>query len=270
MEKMSALFFEFSHEDRLSILLKLMEEPMKLTHLANSLDLTAQECSRQITRLTEIDLVTRNPDGAYELQPYGVHALKLFPGFEFITEHMEYFNKHTLTTIPEKFLSRIGELQNTRPVTELMSTIARIENTVEEAEEYFYYMSHETLVTAQGLERALERIDRGLRTRGIEPTTYRRPMDIDINVTDEMRESMRNHRVEGNLDNRYLEKVDVTIYMSEKEAAIISFPTTTGEYDYLGFTSKDPKVLEWCQDIYQHYWVQGIPWQQHSSHIRNF
>lgn len=270
MEKLSELFFELSHVDRLNILLKLMEKPMKLTHLANSLDLTAQECSRQITRLTEINLVTRNPDGAYELQPYGVHALKLFPGFEFITEHIEYFNKHTLTRLPEKYLARIGELRDSSPVTELMSTIARIENVVDEAEEYFYFMSHETLVTAQGLEKALELIDKGLKTRGIEPTTYRRPHDIDVNVSDQMRESMRKHRLEGNMDNKYLEQVDVTLYFSEKEAAIISFPTTTGEYDYLGFTSKDPKVLEWCHDVYHYYWEKGIPWQQHSSIIKNY
>jgi predicted transcriptional regulator len=40
MERLCSLFFELSNEDRLSIILKLMDEPMKLTHIAKELDLT--------------------------------------------------------------------------------------------------------------------------------------------------------------------------------------------------------------------------------------
>ncbi len=63
MERLCSLFFELSNEDRLSILLKLMDEPMKLTHLSRELGLTVQESSRQLARLTGIDLVTKDPDG---------------------------------------------------------------------------------------------------------------------------------------------------------------------------------------------------------------
>ena len=45
MERLCSLFFELSNEDRLSIIMKLMDEPMKLTHIANALDLTVQELS---------------------------------------------------------------------------------------------------------------------------------------------------------------------------------------------------------------------------------
>jgi len=108
MERLCSLFFELSNEDRLNIILKMMDEPKKLTHIANELDLTVQECSRQLSRLTDIDLVTKDPDGFFVLQPYGRHAFRLFPGFQYLTEHVEYFNKHTLTGLPEKFMGTLN------------------------------------------------------------------------------------------------------------------------------------------------------------------
>ncbi len=263
MEKLCTLFFELSNEDRLGILLKLMDEPMKLTHLANSLDLTVQECSRQLSRLTEIDLVTKDPDGAFVLQPYGRHAFRLFPGFQFLTQHVTYFNRHTLTRIPEKFMNRIGELRGCEPVSDLMGTIARIERIVLEAEEYWLYMSKEPLATVQGIQKALEVFGKGIKCKAIEPLAYRRPVEIERGFSEEMRSGIRIHRESGVLDNRYLEDIEVTIFMSEKEVAILAFPEITGEYDYTGFTSTDPKVLEWCKELHEYYFEKAVPWQIH-------
>jgi predicted transcriptional regulator len=44
-----------------------MDEPKKLTQIAKELDITVQECSRQLARLNEIDLVTKDPDGFFVL-----------------------------------------------------------------------------------------------------------------------------------------------------------------------------------------------------------
>jgi predicted transcriptional regulator len=74
MERLCSLFFELSNETRLSIILKLMDEPMTLTLIARELDLSVQECSRQLARLNEIDLVAKDPDGFFVLQPYGRRA----------------------------------------------------------------------------------------------------------------------------------------------------------------------------------------------------
>ena len=263
MERLCNLFFELSNEDRLSILLKLMDEPMKLTHIANALALTAQECSRQLSRLQEIDLVTKNSDGAFMLQPYGRHAFRLFPGFQFLTEHVEYFNRHTLTRLPEKFMGRVGELCGCKPVTDLMGTIAKIERIVMEAEEYWLYISPEPLATAQGIGKALEVIESGVKCRAVEPLSYRRPEEIERGISQKMRDEIRSLRVGGLLDNRYMENIDVSIYMSEKEVALLAFPEVTGQFDYLGFSSTDPKVLEWCRELHEYYFERAVPWQTH-------
>jgi predicted transcriptional regulator len=257
MERLCSLFFELSNEDRLSIILKLMDEPMKLTHIAKALDLTVQECSRQLSRLTDIDLVTKDPDGFFVLQPYGRHAFRLFPGFQFLTEHVEYFNKHTLTGLPEKFMGRVGELRGCVPVTALMKTFANIERTIREAEEFYWYMTNETLIAASHYEVALDALDRGVKMRCIEPIGYRLLPDIVNNVSDEVKVAIDVHRGKGHLLDRGHEKIDVTMYMNEKEVAVLAFPAETGEFDYMGFSSKDPKVLEWCKDLHTYYWDRG-------------
>jgi predicted transcriptional regulator len=257
MERLCSLFFELSNEDRLSIILKLMDEPMRLTHIAKELDLTVQECSRQLSRLTGIDLVTKDPDGFFVLQPYGRHAFRLFPGFQFLTEHVEYFNKHTLTGLPEKFMGRIGELRGCEPLTALMGTFAKIEKVVKEAEEFYLYMSDQNLVPSHLYKAGQEALDRGVQYRCIEPVGYQPPKDVLVNVPTEVKEAFDVHRADGNIVDRALEKVDVTLYMNEKEVAILAFPTQTGEFDYLGFSSSDPKVMEWCKDLHTYYWDLG-------------
>lgn len=269
MERLSNLFFELSNEDRLSILLKLMDEPMKLTHLAKALDLTAQECSRQLSRLMEIDLVTKDPDGSFMLQPYGRHAFMLFPGFQFLTEHVDYFNRHTLTKLPEKFMGRVGELRECKPITDLMGTIARIERMILETKEYYLYISPEPLATIQGIELALRVLENGIKGKAIEPLAYQRPEEIERGFSKDMRDGIRKHRISGALDNRYMEKIDVSIYMNEKEVALLAFPDITGQFDYLGFSSTDPKVLEWCKELHEYYFEKAVPWQEHVGYDRS-
>ena len=258
MERLCSLFFELSNEDRLSIILKLMEAPKKLTHIAKELDLTVQECSRQLARLSEIDLVTKDPDGFFVLQPYGRHAFRLFPGFQFLTEHVEYFNKHTLQVLPEKFMGRIGELRGCEPITALMKTFANLDRTMREAEEFFWYMTDETLISARVYTTGLEALERGVKLRCIEPIGYSPPQDIVDNVSDEVKAAFDIFRGKDMLLDRGHEKIDVTLYMNEKEVAILAFPAVKGEFDYLGFTSTDPKVLEWCKDLHTHYWGTGV------------
>ena len=45
--------------------------------------------------------------------------------------------------------------------------------------------------------------------------------------------------------------------MSEKEVALLSFPTSDGKFDYVGFTSTDNLFRAWCLDVHQHYWKQA-------------
>ena len=72
MEKLSNLFFELSHEDRLGILCLLMETPWKLTQIALKLNCSTQEAYRHLSRLVDAGLSVKNSSGDYEITPYGL------------------------------------------------------------------------------------------------------------------------------------------------------------------------------------------------------
>ena len=257
MGRLCNLFFELSNEDRLGIMLRLLDEPMRLTQISKEFDLSVQEASRQLARLSEVDLVTKNADGFYVLQPYGKHTIRLFPGFQFLTEHVEYFTTHTLDLLPEIFMNRIGELQGCTPLDSLMLSMSKITDIVEEAEEYFWYMSDERLITSKDYLRGIEIMDKGIQFKYLEPVGYHPPIELLRQMPPGVREGYDRHRSQGTMVSRMLEKIDITIYMNEKEVAILCFPTINGDYDFIGFTSSDPESHEWCKDLFYHHWERA-------------
>ena len=66
------------------------------------------------------------------------------------------------------------------------------------------------------------------------------------------------NQVKGNLEYRYLDEINLKIYMSEKEVAILCFPKIDGEVDMMGFISSDPKFHGWCSDVFDYYWDRSI------------
>jgi predicted transcriptional regulator len=127
-----------------------------------------------------------------------------------------------------------------------------------EAEEFFWHISNETLLQANTYMIGLDALDRGVQIKAIEPVGYSPQTGIITSISDEAKKRFAVHRANSTLMNRRLEKFDVALYMSEKEVAVLAFPALTGEFDYLGFTSTDPMVLEWCMDLHNYYWEKGI------------
>ena len=55
------------------------------------------------------------------------------------------------------------------------------------------------------------------------------------------------------------EDVRVFMILSEKEVGVVSFPTLGGVFDYKGFSSKDPRVIDWCKELFEFYWKDRLP-----------
>ena len=89
MENVCSLFFELSNEDRLRIMLELEKEPLKLTHVSKKLDLTSSEAHRQLSRLSEAKLVSKDVEGFFSLTPFGEQSLKWIPGYTFISDNSD-------------------------------------------------------------------------------------------------------------------------------------------------------------------------------------
>ncbi len=252
MENLCDLLFEVSNEDRLAILRKLSEESINVTGLAKKLGLTTQESSRHLSRLSDIGLVKKNQEGLYLSTPYGELVLNLLPGLEFVSGHNEYFSNHSHERLPPHILSRMGELYESVYLDDAVVALYSIEKMVPRAEEYIWSINFPVPLSVFPLFR--EAFERGVRVRLIGPKGYVVHPVVKGAVQEEDREAIFRARASKLLEERFLERMEVLLWMSEREVAIVAFPKTDGTFDSQGFASGDERAHNWCKDLFLHYW----------------
>lgn len=257
MENVCSLFFELSNEGRLSIMLELEKEPLKLTHISKKFDLTSSESHRQLSRLSETKLIVKDIEGFFSLTPFGEQALKWIPGYRFISDNSEYFQSHTLSNIPSDLLSRLGDLASCMFSNDALVSVSNIETMIREADEFIETIADQFLLSAYPL--ASEAVKRGVHIKTIDPVVYRPSLQVKGEVSEEDKKTLSQAAEDGRLISRKIEQFDVFLWMSEKEFAILSFPTFNGKFDYLGFTSKNDRALKWCKDLFRYYWESAEP-----------
>ena len=260
MERLCDLYFELSNEDRLEILRKLREDAMNVTGIARELDITTQECSRHLARLSEAMLVERNSEGSYSLSQYGRLSLKLTAGQSFIAEHRDYFNAHSLDVHPQELVSRIGELEAGKPTGNVMVTFSLVENIMRDAEEYAWMIHDQYLPSTLPL--CVSALKRGASLRSVElkakaPGRSLNPIRPDY-ITLEDEEYFIQLWHEGRIKSLFSEEIHVFLYINEKEA-IIAFPLAEGGFDYLGFSGEDPAFRKYCTDVFEFYYERADP-----------
>jgi predicted transcriptional regulator len=254
LEKLCNLFFELSSEDRLTMLMHLREEPMKLTHLAQRLKFTPPEASRNFSRLSKAKLIERDPDGIYHLSPLGEESLRHLDGYKFLCENSEYFSTHTLRDLPVEFTDRIGALVNAEKPMEIMAILSKAEKMISEAEEYVLAIADSVLMSWIPLE--LDSVMRGVRNRSILPRNIITPPEV---ATEGRREDkvLAAAGMSKFLEIRWADNVDVYLMMSEKEVAGITFRTVDGVFDHVHFSGSDLRFHGWCKDLFEYYWERS-------------
>ena len=260
MSEIGDLYFELSNEDRLDILHRLRAIPMNVTRLAREIEITTQECSRHMARLSEALLVARGPEGAYALTPYGRLSLKLITGQSFVAEHRDYFNSHSLDVHPQEMVARIGELRIGKPTGNVMVTFSLVEKIMKEAEEHIMMIHDQYLPSILPL--GVEAMKRGITSRSVElkakaPSRNLNRIRPDY-ITLEDEEYFIKVWQDGRIKPRFTEEIHIFLYINEKEA-LIAFPTTDGGFDYLGFSSADPVFHKYCKDVFEHYFEEADP-----------
>ena len=249
MERLSNLFFELASKERLRILLQVQEKALRLTHLSKKLNLSVQETSRHLSRLSDAMLIKKDVDGCYHLTPYGEQTIQLLPGFKLLSQHREYFTTHTLSCLPHEFISRLGDLVNCTVEDDVMMAFHSLENMIREAQEYIWILSNQILMSTQPL--LVEAVKRGVEFRLILPKDMTPPPDYKpAGLNTEL------------FKMRILKKVEIAIAISEKDGGIC-FPTTDGRIDYqetLGTPlSADEHSHKWFRDLFLYYWMRAKP-----------
>ena len=262
MEYLSDLYFELSNDDRLRILGSLQTHPNTVTGLSRELDLTNQECSRHLSRLAEAKLTKRSPEGDYSITPYGVLSLELQRSQGFVAEHLDYFNTHAITGVPSGLLMRLNELSGGVLVDDIMVIFHNIERMIKQAEDHIWSITDQYVASTIPLAR--EAFKRGVTSRAIDLKGYQPAPELLEVVTPEDAETWHASQADGRIEMRMLDEMDVFLWMSEKEVAVVSFPTVEGRFDYKGFTSRDEDALRWCEELFHHHWERGEPKREFS------
>ena len=242
MEALCNLLFELSNEDRLKILLQLEKGPKNLIKIAKELDTSAQGTSRNVARLVETSLIRRNPDGEYELTPYGGVSLRLLGSYEFLSRNRQYFLGHDASVLPYQFVNRLGELGACSFQGDVITSLTHGEAMMRAAEEYVCTIGEQFHINAPpiiGEKVKLGVVFRTILPEAVVPPPGFRPAAVGV-------------------ERRTLPRVKMRVFMTEKEA-FFGFPTLEGKIDYASFVSKDAKFRRWCLDLFNYFWDQGKP-----------
>jgi predicted transcriptional regulator len=237
MEDLCDLLFEFSSPERMRIMKSLLAERLKLSQVSKKLDMTVTEASRHLQRLSDIQLIEKDMDGAFNPTPYGKATDKLLSSLDLISKNRQYFLEHDVLRLPEEFISRINELSLATLNTDIVRVLAHVDVMFQEAEEYIWVMSyaHSLPSTIPIVE---ERLQNGVILQRIFPEDIIPPIGEAETIPGPC---------------RTLSEVEVRIMLTEKEA-MCSLPSIDGRKDYASFVGKDPRFHKWCRDLYLHYW----------------
>jgi predicted transcriptional regulator len=252
LETFSSLLFELSSSDRLDILSLLKRTPLKLSHISKKLDFTVQETSRNITRLSEAKLISKDVDGAFHLTPYGEEALNLLLGYKFLFKNRDYLTSHVLTALPTRFRASLGVLEGCEFVNDVMVAFHNVENMISKAEKVVWILTNQVLVST--ISYLTQAVERGTEFRLLMPKDYVPAKDVRELVSNPAFEKASRTK---KLESRFLDKVDVFLCLSEKEVAALGFPNLEERLDYIGFKSNKDLVVDWAKALYEYYWEKA-------------
>ncbi len=138
-EKVSENFLELASLQRLNILFKLLERNRKrIEPLAKELDATKQEVHRNLMRLEQSGLITKDKASKYCLTTFGRTMCAEIPSILFLSQHRDYFSDHDFGDIPVKFVMRAGQLATGSHVKGITKTLEKWKSVYKNADKYIY------------------------------------------------------------------------------------------------------------------------------------
>lgn len=246
------LFTELASDLRCSILMSLSDKPAKLSSLAREFDTTVQDVHRNANRLMEAGLVRKNEDGAMHLTEYGRLVVRQVPYFTFMKKHAKFFAEHTLNDIPEKFVQRIGSLQDCELVRSVAAVMEKLKKLESRTQKQLRVMVSQAWAEEGRI--IIELSMQGVQILTIAGRNTIFPKEIVESVVKTIDKIPANQR---KIEAKMVEKVHVALYIADENAAVM-FPNKEGEIDMNAlFIGNEPAFHEWCIDLFDHYWSRA-------------
>jgi predicted transcriptional regulator len=252
LQHLEELLFILASKDRMTLLSEIAVEKHRSSQLTAKLSATRQETSKHLMRLRNAKLIEKDSDGFFGLTAFGKIVLNLLPSINFLMQNREYFLSHDISSLPQQFIERLGELQEGEYAEKVGSILAHIQQVVQDAEQYIWLMSDHPLggeghVTESGkLESST--------------VTWRIIIPADSSNIDRtrLRASVGTHK--GRIEYHLIEDpndIKAGIALNEKIAGL-TFSDITGKLDFnIGFRSNNPVFRQWCQDLFEYHWSKA-------------
>lgn len=248
-------FRQLANSHRLQIMFYLDKQKGKMSTISKILKLSMQDAKRNLDNLLSEGLVERDSTGVFSLTTFGSMIVRQIPSMDFLSRNKDYFSDHNFGEIPDKFIHRIGELNNGKFVKGYVTVIERIKQMYGEAEEYIYGMLPE--VSLELVEAIVSKIKtKRIRFSYILPEKAIVPKVCHELVKDSNYIQLTH---QGLINGRMIKRISAAVVVTDKHGAVM-FPHDDGETDIRtmfvndGIRSDDRLFHEWCVDFFKHNW----------------
>jgi len=236
--RVNELFFELSHENRLAILRLLQKRKMKNKQISESLDTSHTETVRHLMRLGDIGLIEKDMEGYYLLSPLGTTLLTLVSVFDFLSEKDGYMRNH-IPNLPPAFEARIGALTGSSVISEVMNTLGKSTQIIENAKKYVWFMADQ--INTHNLPFLKKKMQEGMEFRFIQRKGYTPPPGFEWSE-------------EPFPDVRFLNEWSLNVYLNECEG-MLRFYGRDGKIDYATcLYSTKQEFHSFCYDLFLSFW----------------
>jgi predicted transcriptional regulator len=238
LEGLGETLFLLSSADRMKLLTEIKGGDKRLTDLAIRLSATAQETSKHLGRLVDGGLIEKGPAGSYRMTSYGAVIFDLMPSLNFMSSHQKYFLTHDISSLPQQFILRIGELEGNSYVEHVTNVITECQHLLGMAQQEFCWIADQPLPWAISRVFPESMSVRAIMQGDLSPKGYQLARDV----------------LGPRAELRFADKVKVGIAVNEKMGGVV-FPDLSGRPDFSsGFIGYTPDFQGWCSDLFDHYW----------------
>lgn len=258
-EKTASDFLELASEQRLAILLKLQDGPVKVSIIAKELEATVPEVYRNFERLVKADLIAKNPDGSYGITTTGKILCSQVSLIGFLSANKKYFKNHDLDLLPQKYIQRMGALEKGDIVKGFVKVQEKWKEVYSDAEKYIHNILFEVPYTADLMELLVKKINSGVKVQSIFSESAVIPKERK-QAFDKL--GFKDFIQQGKIERKMQEDIKTIVILNEKEAGVM-FPSVGGDVDMSeAFFSKDKEFHEWCLDYFKECWEKAEPFRE--------
>lgn len=250
-KKIADDFFELASEQRIRIMLHLLDEKSKLSQMAKKIESTTSEMHRNLNRLMTHGIILKDSQGYYSLSLFGKILCIQIPSLHFISSNKNFFTDHTIADLPTKFIQRLGVFQNSEHITGFVRVLEKWKKVYDNSQKYIYNILAEVPYSEDIIDIVSSKLQQGVKIHSIFSENSIIPNDRKILFE---KKNFQKYIKDGALVRKMKKGISIVTLLNENEGCVI-FPKLTGASDMSEmFYSNEPLFHDWCLDYFNECW----------------